>query len=281
MRIDLERLIAELPAAGIARASRLGLALAPELKGDAWRGLVTHVARLAHSTAGARQTLTAWLGDVLAHRDASSRGLLTECAEAAGLDAGTLRNAKMVCARIPVSCRHDALSWTHHCEVGLAFNDAGEIERWLTLAEVERLSTAELRKRIRAHLAGRARGTPTATADTVAAFRLMRDLRAAGRMLGQQPGFGWHWTPATAQSSPWRNWNRWRISSTRCAFARSNWVRYKSKRSGQTNRLAINTGKKNQIPIRGSWCGRLGRGRSASGLASLVSRRMSMRRRRG
>ena len=36
-------------------------------------------------------------------------------------------------------------------------------------------------------------------ADAVATFRLMRELRAAGRMLSCQPGFGWHWSPATAQ----------------------------------------------------------------------------------
>lgn len=109
------------------------------------------MAGLARTAAGARQTLTAWLGDVLAYGGARGRGLITECAAAAGFDAGTLRNAKMVCARIPVSCRHDALSWTHHCKVGLAFADSAEIERWLALAEAERLSTSELRFRVRAH----------------------------------------------------------------------------------------------------------------------------------
>src|ERR1019366_357802 len=102
------------------------------------------------------------------------------------LDAGTLRNAKMVCRRIPMSCRHDALSWTHHCEVGLAFVDPNEIERWLTLAEAEKLSTAERRKRVRSYVAGRHRAAEVeASAPSVAAFRLMRELRATGRMLGQ------------------------------------------------------------------------------------------------
>ncbi len=183
MPTDVEQLAAALPASGVTRATRLGLTLSPQMRPDTWRGLVTHVTRLARTTTRARQTLTAWLGDVLVHHEARGRGWIAECAEAAGLDAGTLRNAKLVCVRIPVSCRHDALSWTHHCEVGLAFVEPTEIERWLVLAEAEKLSTAELRRRIRAHLAGRTGETPAASADAVATFRLMRELRAAGRML--------------------------------------------------------------------------------------------------
>ena len=126
MRTEVDQLVGELPTAGIAHATRLGLVLKPGLETEAWRGLVTHVARLARTSAGARQTLTAWLGDVLAYGETGGRGLITECAAATGINPGTLRNAKMVCLRIPVSCRHDALSWTHHCEVGLAFADGPE-----------------------------------------------------------------------------------------------------------------------------------------------------------
>ena len=199
MRTDVQQLVATLPRTGIATATRLGLALAPQMDKEVWRNLVAHLTGLARTATGARQTLTAWLGDALAYGELRYRGQIAACAEAAGLDAGTLRNAKLVCARIPVSCRHDALSWTHHCEVGLAFAEPREIERWLALAETEKLSTAELRQRIRAHLAGRTGGAPAAAADAVATFRLMRELRAAGRMLSCQPGFGWHWSPATAQ----------------------------------------------------------------------------------
>lgn len=199
MPTEVEQLVAALPPAGITRASRLGLTLVPEMKPDAWGELVARVTRLARTTTGARQTLTAWMGDVLVHPDARGRGCISACAGAAGLDPGTLRNAKMVCTRIPVSCRHDALSWSHHCEVGLAFVDPDEIERWLSLAETERLSTAELRRRIRVHLAGRAGRARPATVDSVGAFQMMRELRAAGRMLGHQRE-RWHrWPPATAQ----------------------------------------------------------------------------------
>ena len=200
MQTDVPHLLAALPSTGIDRATRLGLSLAPEMETDAWRHLVTRVAGLARTATGARQTLTAWLGDALAYGGARGRGLITECAEAAGFDAGTLRNAKMVCARIPVSCRHDALTWTHHCEVGLAFADPAEIERWLSMAETERLSTSALRCRVRAQVAATHGRVPAnAMGASVTAFRLMRELRAASRSLARERHLWQHWPPAAAQ----------------------------------------------------------------------------------
>ena len=200
MPTELQRLVGELPGTGIARAGRLGLELAPQLDQAAWRHLVTHLARLARTTTGARQTLTAWLGDALAYGEASYRGRITTCATEAGLDPGTLRNAKMACSRIPVSCRHDGLTWTHHCEVALAFADPVEIERWLALAEKERLSTRELRIRIRAHIAGRnqERGA-SAHRGSAEPFQLLRDLRAACRALDQNRAVWRRWDPHTAR----------------------------------------------------------------------------------
>ncbi len=199
MQTDVGQLLAALPSEGIDRATRLGLALVPQMKTDAWRHLVTRVAGLARTATGARLTLTAWLGDALAYGGAGGRGLIAECAEAAGFDPGTLRNAKMVCLRIPVSCRHDALSWTHHCEVGLAFADPDEIERWLATAEAEALSTADLRRRVRLHVAAKS-GTarPDALGSSVAAFRLLRELRATGRSLARERELWRHWSPAAA-----------------------------------------------------------------------------------
>ena len=200
MQTEVEKLLATLPAAGIDRATRLGLALAPRLENEQWRQLVAHVAGLARTATGARQTLTAWLGDALAYGGDRGRGLITECAAAAGLDAGTLRNAKMVCTRIPVSCRHDALSWTHHCEVGLAFSDHAEIERWLVVAETERLSTSALRSRVRLHVASRGGVAPNRALDSsVSAFRLMRELRAVGRSLARERHSWRRWSPGAAQ----------------------------------------------------------------------------------
>ena len=200
MRTEVQRLVRELPGAGIARAVRLGLELAPQLDFEAWRLLVTHLARLARTTTGVRQTLTAWLGDALAYGEIRYHGRITTCASEAGLEPGTLRNAKMVCSRIPVSCRHDVLSWTHHCEVGLAFADPAEIEQWLALAEREKLSTAGLRKRIRAHIAGRRQDQDAAAhSGSVEAFQLMREVRAVCRMLDQRRDIWKRWAPGTVR----------------------------------------------------------------------------------
>jgi hypothetical protein len=200
MRTNVDQLVGELPTAGIARATRLGLVLNPGLEREAWRGLVTHVARLVRTSAGARQTLTAWLGDVLAYGETGGRGLITECAAATGINPGTLRNAKMVCLRIPVSCRHDALSWTHHCEVGIAFADLLEIERWLAVAESDGLSAMALRRRIRSHVASQHehRGASPDEAS-ITAFQLMRELRAGDRFLDRNRAAWRQWTPSAAQ----------------------------------------------------------------------------------
>jgi hypothetical protein len=200
MRTEIERLVGKLPEAGVARATRLGLVLKPGLETQTWRGLVTHVARLVRTSTGARQTLTAWLGDVLAYGATGGRGLIAECAAATGINPGTLRNAKMVCLRIPVSCRRDTLSWTHHYEVGIAFADPQKIEHWLAVAESESLSAMALRRRIRSHVAGRheQRGASPEEAS-ITAFQLMRELRASDRILDRHRA-AWHeWSPGAAK----------------------------------------------------------------------------------
>ena len=177
-----------------------GRVFTPGLETDAWRGLVAHVARLVRTSAGARQTSTAWLGDVLAYGETGGRGLITECAAATGINPGTLRNAKMVCLRIPVSCRRDTLSWTHHCEVGIAFANPQEIERWLAVAEAEGLSAMALRRRIRSHVASlhEQRGaSPDESAITE--FQLMRELRAGDRFLDRHRAAWRQWSPTAAQ----------------------------------------------------------------------------------
>jgi hypothetical protein len=202
MRTDVQQLVAELPCTAVAHAGRLGLLLAPQLDQETWGHLVAHLARLTRTTTGARQTLTAWLGDALAYGEISYRGRIVTCASEAGLEPGTLRNAKMVCGRIPLSCRHDALSWTHHCEVGLAFANSNEIEWWLAQAETEKLSTATLRKRIRAHLARRHQSTAVVgTLRSVETFQMMRELRAACRVVVQHRNLCRSWSPATARSA--------------------------------------------------------------------------------
>lgn len=197
MRTDVQTLIASLPVARIKQATRLGLILESGIEPAPFRDLLVRLAQLTRSATGARQTLTAWLGDALAYGGPIARGQIAACAAAAGLEPGTLRNAKMICTRIPVSRRHDALSWSHHCEIGLVFADSAEIDRWLALAEAEKLATAELRQRIRVHQATSRRSA--IAAESAPAFRLMRELRATARTVEQSRTIWKHWPPSAAQ----------------------------------------------------------------------------------
>lgn len=197
MPTELLHLISALPAKTFTGASRLGLAVASDLDGPGWQELIGRLAQLAQTTHGSRQTLTAWLGDVLAHERAPRRGQIAQCASIAGLDPGTLRNAKLVCRRIPMSRRHDALTWSHHCEIALAFSGPEEIEKWLDLAEKEELPTANLRQRIRHDLA-ESRSDAHGSVS-IMPFRLMRDLRTAARTAEQLRGVWRKWPASTAE----------------------------------------------------------------------------------
>lgn len=196
MQPDLQRLVASLPSAAIVRVTSVGLAAIPELDAARWHELLGLVAQLTRSSAGARQTLTSWLGDILVHDRAPRRGQIVQCAAVAGLNPGTLRNTMMVCRRIPLSRRHDTLTWSHHCEIGMAFSDPGEIARWLELATRDSLPTAELRRKIRRHVTGVKSnpGSPT----RVLPFRLLRDLRTAARTAEQLRAVWRRWPQSTA-----------------------------------------------------------------------------------
>jgi hypothetical protein len=187
-----------LPKEGIQSATRLGLCISPGLGADAWSRLVAGVVRIAGRSSGSRVTLTAWLGDLLAYGDGSYKGQIKEYAKAAGLEPGTLRMAKLVCSRIPVSSRLDTLSWAHHWEIGAAFKDPIEIRRWLEIASKGGYSKAELRKLIREHLAASA---PSAQAENTATafFGLMRELQAMDRYLGRHPKVWTQWSTATCR----------------------------------------------------------------------------------
>ena len=196
MQTELNSLISQLPAGAVAHATRLGLVLAPSLRNDAWNHVVAHVAKLAHGASSHRQTTTAWLGDVLTSGNNRGRGFIAQCAAAAGLDPGTLRNAKMVCSRIPVSCRHDTLTWSHHCEVGLAFTDPRTIEEWLALAERESLSTVDLRRRIRSY-----QGSVVTEALSTAPYSILRELRTACRVVERERHLWKQWPPGAAKAA--------------------------------------------------------------------------------
>ena len=201
MPADLKSLLSGLPQTHVQEASRLGLALKPGLDAESWSKLVAGLAQVTGRLSRDRDTVTAWLGDLLAYGGGKYRGQITEYATAAGLDPGTLRIAKLVCSRIPVLSRHNTLSWSHHCEVGKAFAEPGEIQHWLEVAATEKLSVRGLRKRIRAHLAG-----PTAPDDGPGAvggahvpFTFLRELRAVGRFVQNHPEAWQEWSPTTCE----------------------------------------------------------------------------------
>jgi hypothetical protein len=85
-----------------------------------------------------------------------------------------------------------------HCEVGAAFRDPVEIERWLERAEQGGYFKTELRKRIRAHVAT---SRPIAKAEDSAteSFGLMRELRAIDRYVGNHPKVWTEWSAATCK----------------------------------------------------------------------------------
>ncbi|MBI2512510.1 MAG: hypothetical protein HYV96_11055 [Opitutae bacterium] len=193
MRCDLESIRAGLPEQHVVFAGKLGLELRPSVDRVAWAQLVGHLTQATRGVTQGADTLVAWLGDALAYGGGKYRGRIADYAHAAGLHATTLRNAKLVCARIPLSRRRDTLTWSHHCEVGKSFSDPDEIERWLLLAESENLSRAELRRRISASKKT-VQGSVRSAAEA-APFALLRELRAVERLLQrEQPA--WHaWSP--------------------------------------------------------------------------------------
>jgi len=193
-------LLAALPREHIETASRLGLSLKPDLNLENWSRLVAAVVQMTGQASSRRNTLTAWLGDLLAFGGGKYRGQITEYAKAADLDPGTLRVAKLVCSRIPLLCRHNALSWSHHCEIGKAVKDPAEIKIWLDTAVREGLSVIALRKRIRQHQAGPTKpdGGP-APAGAAAPFAFMRELRAVGRFVENHSESWGEWSPETCE----------------------------------------------------------------------------------
>lgn len=197
MRPDFQKLVALLPS-GVQRVSPIGLALTPGTPAEVRAQFLARLTHLSRASTGERHILTAWLGDLLANGDKPRRGQITAYAQAAGLDAGTLSNAKLVCTRIPISCRHEALSWAHHCEVALVCSKPAEIERWLRLAEERRLSARELRLAIRDEAAA---ARPAGEEPGAERFALLRDLRAAARRCQSSQRIWQRWSPDACRSA--------------------------------------------------------------------------------
>jgi hypothetical protein len=176
------------------RIARMGLEITPGLTQDAWSELIAELARLAGQTSHRRDMWVACLGDVLAYGNAKYRGQITEYAAAAGLSPGSLRDAKMVCLRIPLSCRRDNLSWSHHVEIGKAYENPVTISAWLDRAERERWSRGDLRSQIRAEKARCNQHAPQ-NESAKTGLLLLREFREAARLSKIHTATWRAWTP--------------------------------------------------------------------------------------
>jgi hypothetical protein len=117
----------------------------PLLALDGWKALGATIA--AHSDA-----TTWWLGDWLAFGRLKYGRRYKEGIALTGLDYQTLRNYAAVARRFELSRRRDNLSFQHHAEVCALTDD--EQTFWLDLAEQQRWSKTELRRRTRAAATG-------------------------------------------------------------------------------------------------------------------------------
>lgn len=89
-----------------------------------------------------------WLGDWVRYGTGRWGEKYKEAARITGYDVQSLRNIAYVAGRVEASRRRDNLTWSHHAEISSL--DPEEQERWLDLAESERLSVSDLRVELRA-----------------------------------------------------------------------------------------------------------------------------------
>jgi hypothetical protein len=89
-----------------------------------------------------------WIGDWLVYGNARYGERYAHAARTTGYDTQSLMNMVYVASRFTFERRRGALSWSHHAEV--AALEPGEQERWLDLAEEERMSVRSLRTELQA-----------------------------------------------------------------------------------------------------------------------------------
>jgi hypothetical protein len=87
-----------------------------------------------------------WVGDWLLYGAHRFGGKFVEAARGVGLEEQTLKNCQWVARSIPQSRRRDSLRWSHHAEV--ASLPPEEADRWLDLADRDRLSVRALRAQV-------------------------------------------------------------------------------------------------------------------------------------
>jgi hypothetical protein len=99
-----------------------------------------------------------WIGDWIRYGTARWGERYAEAARVTGYDVASLRNMAWVASRFDLSLRSDKLSWSHH--VLLAPLEPDEQRRWLSRAERERLSVADLRLELRSARGEEKPGSP-------------------------------------------------------------------------------------------------------------------------
>ncbi len=87
-----------------------------------------------------------WVVDLIKFGEAKFGEKYTQAIEVTGKAAGTLMNSVWVGEKIPIERRHEKLSFAHHQEV--AALPPEEQDQWLDKAEIEDLSSKQLRQHI-------------------------------------------------------------------------------------------------------------------------------------
>ncbi len=88
-----------------------------------------------------------WLGDWILYGNARFGERYSRAVRLTGYDAQSLMNMVHVASRFDVYRRREKLSWSHHAS--LASLELDRQEHWLSCAESERLSVADLRVELR------------------------------------------------------------------------------------------------------------------------------------
>lgn len=93
-----------------------------------------------------------WLGDWVCHGTSQWGDRYSEAARATGYDRATLRSLAWIASRVEKSVRNEKLTWDHHVLVSSL--EPEEQKYWLTRAEEERLSVADLKLELRSRRQG-------------------------------------------------------------------------------------------------------------------------------
>jgi hypothetical protein len=89
-----------------------------------------------------------WIGDWVRYGNGRWGEKYKEASRITAYDVQSLRNMAYVAGRFEVSRRRYKLTWSHHAEVSSL--DREDQDRWLELAEAERMTVADLRIELRA-----------------------------------------------------------------------------------------------------------------------------------